>query len=81
MTSGFDAADRPRHLRRREGYRQKSSLLIRRQRGAGANDPEQIFDNLQISALYLATAALWPLLIVILALIYFGVLPGGIWDL
>jgi hypothetical protein len=34
-----------------------------------------------IAALYLATAALWPLLIVILALIYFGVLPGGIWDL
>jgi hypothetical protein len=33
------------------------------------------------AALHLAFDALWPFLVVILILVYFGVLPGGIWDL
>ncbi|WP_407179371.1 hypothetical protein [Bradyrhizobium sp. STM 3562] len=38
-------------------------------------------DLLIIGTIHLATAALWPALVVTLVLIYFGALRGGVWDI
>ncbi len=59
----------------------EATLILNAYGNGGFQRQHSVRDLMILTALYLTTAALWPLLIVILALVYFGVLPGGIWDL
>lgn len=47
----------------------------------GFQRQHSIFGWIITATAHLTFDALWPLLVVILILVYFGVLPGGIWDL
>ena len=59
----------------------EATLILDAYGNGGFQRQHSVTDLIVLAALYLAVAALWPLLIVILTLVYFGVLPAGIWDL
>ena len=59
----------------------EASQILQAYANAGFQRQHGIVDWLFIAALNPAFDALWPLFVVILALVYFGVLPGGVWDL
>jgi ABC-type multidrug transport system permease subunit len=59
----------------------EAMLVLDAYGNGGFQRQHSLVDLIIIAALYLASAALWPLLVVLLILVYFGVLPGGIWDL
>jgi hypothetical protein len=59
----------------------EANLILRAYENGGFQRQHNIGDWFVIAAFHLAFDALWPLLVVVLALVYFGVLPGGIWDL
>jgi hypothetical protein len=58
------------------------ALLVLDAYGNGGFQRQHSVSQLMIiAAFHLAFDALWPLIVVILTLVYLGVLPGGIWDL
>jgi hypothetical protein len=59
----------------------EATLILDAYGNGGFQRRHSVRDLMILTALYLTTAALWPLLIVILALVYFGALPAGIRDL
>jgi len=59
----------------------EAMLVLDAYGNGGFQRQHSLVDLIIIAALYLASAALWPLPVVLLILVYFGVLPGGIWDL
>jgi hypothetical protein len=59
----------------------EANLILQAYENGGFQRQHSIIGWIITAASHLAFDALWPLLVVILTLVYFGVLPGGIWDL
>jgi hypothetical protein len=59
----------------------EATLILQAYENGGFQRQHSIIGWIITAASHLAFDALWPLFVVILTLIYFGVLPGGIWDL